>query len=74
MLREVTIGIMAGVTEATVPHVMRGGERGEGARRRRACERVELPRTIAPKDLAPGMKVLHRETKGVKKRQCNDYQ
>ena len=66
MLREATIGIMAGVTEATVPQVMRGGERGEGARRRRTCERVELPYTIAPKDLAPGMKVLHREAKRVK--------
>ena len=66
MLGEATVSIMAGMTETTVPHVVRGGERGEGARRRRTCERVELPRTIAPKDLAPGMKVLHRETKRVK--------
>ena len=66
MLREATIGVMAGVTEATVPHIMRGGERGEGSRRRRTCERVELPRIIALKDIAPGMKVLHREAKRVK--------
>ena len=66
MLREATVSIMAGMTGTTVPHVVRGGERGEGARRRRACECVEIPRTIAPKDLAPGMMVLHRETKRVK--------
>ena len=66
MLGEATVSIMAGMSETTVPHVVRGGERGEGARKRRACECVELPRTIAPKDLAPGMNVLHRETKRAK--------
>ena len=66
MLREATVSIMAGMTETTVPHVVRGGEHGEGTRRQRACEHVELPRIIALKDIAPGMKVLHREAKRVK--------
>ena len=66
MLREATVSVMSWVTKATVPNVVRGGERGEGTRRRWTCERVKLPRTIAPKDLSPGMKVLHRETKRVK--------
>ena len=66
MLREATVSIMAGMAETTVPYVVRGGERGKGARRRRACEFVEHPHTIALKDIAPGMKVLHREAKRVK--------
>ena len=43
-----------------------GGGGGEDTRGRRTRERVKLPRTIAPKDLAPGKKVLHRKTERVK--------
>ena len=73
MLRKMTISVMTGVTNATMPNIMGGSGRGEDTGHR-ALKGIKLPRTIAPKDLAPGMKVLHRETKGVKKRQCNDYQ
>jgi hypothetical protein len=57
---------MSGMTKPTMPNVMWGGGGGESTRGRRTRERVKLPRTIAPKDLAPGKRVLHRKTERVK--------
>jgi hypothetical protein len=52
-----------------VPQISRsGGEKGNGGRRAQRCTRkgVEVPVTIATKNLSMGLQVLHRETKGVK--------
>ena len=65
MLRKTTISVMAGVTQTTVPNIMRGGGGGESTRRR-WLNRIKLPRTIAPKKLTPGNEVVHRINKRVK--------
>jgi hypothetical protein len=59
------IGIMTGVTDATMPNIMRGDGRGESTGRR-LLVRIKLPHTIASKELTPSKKVLHRKTKGFK--------
>jgi hypothetical protein len=56
------IGVVTGVTEVTMPNIMRGGGRGENTEHR-VLERIKLLRTIALKKLAPRKKVLHRNTK-----------
>jgi hypothetical protein len=65
MLRKTTIGVMTRVTEATMPNIMRGGGRGESTGHW-VLEIIKLPRTIAPKKLTPGKKVLHRKSERVK--------
>jgi hypothetical protein len=58
---------MAEVSEATMPQCSGGSGGGEGTTRggwRR--ERVEVAAAIAPDDLVPSSKILHRKTKGVK--------
>jgi hypothetical protein len=58
------ISVMTGVTVVTVPNIMGGGGRGESTGHRTLKGR-KLPRTIAPKKLTPGRKVLHRKPKRV---------
>jgi hypothetical protein len=65
MLRKTTIGIMTRVTEVTIPNIMRGGGHGESTGHW-VLEIIKLPRTIAPKKLMPGKKVLHRNSERVK--------
>jgi hypothetical protein len=65
MLVKMTISVMTGMTEATVPCIMSGGG-GSETTRRQALESVKLPRTVTPKKFTPSKKVLHRETKRVK--------
>jgi hypothetical protein len=65
MLRKTTICIVTGVTEATMPNIVRGGGCGESTRRR-VLERIKLPRTIASKKFTSRKKVPHRKTKRIK--------
>jgi hypothetical protein len=58
MLRKTTICIVTGVTEVTMPNIMRGGGCGESTGRR-MLERIKLPRTIASK-FTLRKKVPHR--------------
>jgi hypothetical protein len=57
-------GIATGVSKSLVPEISSGG----GGRRtvRGARKRVEIPFTIAAKDHATSLQVLHRKTKSVK--------
>jgi hypothetical protein len=59
------IGVVTGVTEATMPNIVRDGGRGE-ITMLLVPERIKLPRTIRAKKLTPGRKVLHRKTKRIK--------
>jgi hypothetical protein len=65
MLGKMTISVMTGMTEATVPCIMSGGS-GSESTGHRALESVKLPCTVTPKKLTASKKVLHRETKRVK--------
>jgi hypothetical protein len=51
-----------------MPEGRRGGSGCEGGGGGNGCnkERVEVTRTIAPGDHAPGLKILHRKTERVK--------
>jgi hypothetical protein len=63
-------GIATEVSKSLVPEISSGGVGGEhgGGRRtvRGARKRVEIPFTIAAKDHATSLQVLHRKTKSVK--------
>jgi hypothetical protein len=63
-----TICIVTGMTEATMPNIVRGGGCGESTGRR-VLERIKLPRTIASKKFTPRKKVPHRKTKRIKTEQ-----
>jgi hypothetical protein len=56
---------MTGMTEATMPNIVRGGGCGESMGRR-VLERIKLPRTIASKKFTPRKKVPHGKTKRIK--------
>jgi hypothetical protein len=56
---------MTGVTEATMPNIVRGGGCGESMGRR-VLERIKLPRTIASKKFTPRKQIPHRKTKRIK--------
>jgi hypothetical protein len=56
---------LTGVTEVTMPNIVRGGGCGESTGRR-VLERIKLPRTIASKKFTPRKKVPHRKTKRIK--------
>jgi hypothetical protein len=60
-----TICIVTGVTEATMPNIVRGGGCGESTGHR-VLKRIKLPRTIASKKFTPRKKVPHRKTKRIK--------
>jgi hypothetical protein len=60
-----TICIVTGVTEATMPNIMRGGGCGESTGCR-MLERIKLPHTIASKKFTPRKNVPHRKTKRIK--------
>jgi hypothetical protein len=59
------ICIVTGVTEATMPNIVKGGGCGE-ITGRRVLERIKLPRTIASKKFTPRKKVPNRKTKRIK--------
>jgi hypothetical protein len=56
---------MTGVTEATMPNIVRGGGCGESTERR-VLERIKLPHTIASKKFTPRKKAPYRKTKRIK--------
>jgi hypothetical protein len=56
---------MTGVTEATMPNIVRGGGCGESTARW-VLERIKLPRTIASKKFTPRKKIPHKKTKRIK--------
>jgi ABC-type phosphate transport system ATPase subunit len=72
MLRKMTINVMTGMTKATVSNIVGGGGSGESTGCR-TLERIKLPRTIAPKKLTPGKKVLHRKNQKGQNQQNNYY-
>jgi hypothetical protein len=65
MLKKTTIGVVIRVTEATLQNIMRDRGRGENTGCR-VLERINLFRTVAPKKLTPGKKVLQIKSKRVK--------
>jgi hypothetical protein len=65
MLQKTMICIVTGVTEATMPNIVRGGGCGESMGRQ-VLERIKLPRTIASKKFMPRKKVPNRKTKRIK--------
>jgi ABC-type dipeptide/oligopeptide/nickel transport system ATPase component len=56
---------MIGVTEATMPTIVRGGGCGESTVRQ-VLERIKHPHTIALKKFTPRKKVPDRKTKRIK--------
>jgi hypothetical protein len=65
MLRKTTICIVTGVTEATMPTIVRGGGCDESTGPR-VLKRIKLPRTIASKKFTPRKKVPHRKIRRIK--------
>lgn len=57
---------MAKMSEPAMPEILRLDAGGEGMRRRWQPDGVEGTRTIAPDDLGPRAKILHRKTERIK--------
>jgi hypothetical protein len=73
MLRKTTICIVTGMTEATMPNIVRGGGCGESTGRQ-VLERIKLPHTIASKKFTPRKKGPSQKNQKDQNRRSNYYQ